>query len=285
MRSVTSNGVAIPFDDRHFAPMVDSTELLDDPVALRQRYRRDGYLYLRAVLDPDRLRRLRHSYFSMFDPRYLDQHHPVEAGIFSGLHPTELAPHGTPGHPAHRFVRSPQFTAFAGDKTLAELAATVLGAPCHVLPRQIVRHFDRSSCRASRAHRDRRYLDEGSDRLLTMWIPLLDVPLATGGLIYLEDSADPNGVELAVPRRRTDRPDDRRAISHDLAWVAEQMGRRWLWRDFEAGDITVHSPWIVHATLDTTTDAMRLSADLRFLVDGAAPDRRWLAPWSGDDGY
>jgi hypothetical protein len=40
----------------------------------------------------------------------------------------------------------------------------------------------------------------------------------------------------------------------------------------------------VHASLDTTTDAMRLSADLRFLRRGQPADARWLVAWAGDDG-
>ena len=51
MPDPTSNGVAVPFDDRHFAPLRDSSSVLGDAAALRSRYREDGYLYLRGVLD------------------------------------------------------------------------------------------------------------------------------------------------------------------------------------------------------------------------------------------
>ncbi|MDQ6840391.1 MAG: phytanoyl-CoA dioxygenase family protein [Actinomycetota bacterium] len=285
MPTVTSNGIEIPFDARHFAPVVDSTALRHDPGALRERYRRDGYLYLRGVIDRERLRQLRDAYFGAFDPTYLDNHHPVEAGIFSGRRPRDLPAHGTVGHPAHTFVRGEAFAALAQGPELARVAAGVLGAPCQILPRKIVRHFDRSVPRASRAHRDHRYLDEGSERLLTMWIPLTDTPLATGGLIYLEDSNDVEVSDLDRLREVSDRPEDDRPISHDLSWVAEQLGRRWLWTDYRAGDVAIHSPRVIHASLDTTTDAMRLSADLRFLAVGEAPDPRWLDAWSGDDGY
>ncbi len=118
-----------------------------------------------------------------------------------------------------------------------------------------------------------------------MWVPLTDIPPATGGLIYLEDSDDVDTSELDRLRSVSDRPEDERPISHDLTWVAQELGRRWLWADYRAGDIAIHSPQVVHASLDTTTDAMRLSADLRFLAAGEAPDPRWQQPWAGDDGY
>ena len=66
--------------------------------------------------------------------------------------------------------------------------------------------------------------------------------------------------------------------------MAGELGRRWLWADYQAGDVTIHSPHIVHASLDTTTDVMRLSADLRFLRRGEPADDRWLQAWAGDDG-
>jgi ectoine hydroxylase-related dioxygenase (phytanoyl-CoA dioxygenase family) len=188
------------------------------------------------------------------------------------------------GHPAHAFVRSARFKSFATDPRLKELAATVLGGPVWQLPRAIIRHFDRSNPMASRAHVDYSYLDQGSDQLLTMWIPLGDCSRPTGGLVYLEGSHRETPARFERLHEITDRPSDDRAISHDLAWVAGELGRRWLWADYQAGDVTIHSPYIVHASLDTATDAMRLSADLRFLRAGEQPDGRWLQAWAGDDG-
>jgi hypothetical protein len=113
-----------------------------------------------------------------------------------------------------------------------------------------------------------------------------DCPLETGGLSYLEGSH-------SVPRRekdvlkdvRTDRPDDSRPLSHDLGWVADRLGGRWLYAGYRAGDVVIHSPHLVHATFGTATDVMRLSADIRFVPLTVEPDPRWLRPWSGDDGH
>ena len=84
--------------------------------------------------------------------------------------------------------------------------------------------------------------------------------------------------------KRTDRPSDTRPISHDLDWTAEQLGGRWLYADYRAGDVAIHSPHLIHASLDTQTDMMRMSVDVRFLPRGVDPDPRWLTKWSGDDG-
>lgn len=282
--TLTSNGMAVPFDEQHFAPLRDSSDLLSRPVALQARYADDGYLYLRGVLDRDAVLDLRAAYFAAFDAGYLRHGTSPDEGIFSGRRPTRLPAHGVPGHPAHAFVRSARFEAFAADPRLETLAAGVLGGPVARLPRAIVRHFDRSSPTASRAHVDYSYLDQGSDQLLTVWIPLGDCPPPTGGLVYLDGSHQIERSSFDCLRTISDRPGDTRAISHDLAWVSDRLGRRWRWADYQAGDVTVHSPHIVHASLDTTTAAMRLSADLRFLRQGQRADERWMQAWAGDDG-
>jgi ectoine hydroxylase-related dioxygenase (phytanoyl-CoA dioxygenase family) len=281
---ITSNGVAVPFDPEHAAPLTDSTAWRADPAALRERLAADGYLFLRGVLDPTKVLDARQAYFERFDPSYLQPGTTPRDGIFSGVRPKNLGAHGTSGHPAYDFVRSPAWQELVGDPILQKLAEDILGGTSILLPRQIVRQFDRSIARASRAHVDHTYLDGGTGEVVTMWIPLGDCPIEAGPLVYLEGSHRMGADELESLREINDRPDDRRPLSHDLGWVANRTGRRWRWSDFRAGDIAVHSPHIIHASLDAHTDAMRLSADIRFLRDDGVADPRWLSPWAGDDG-
>jgi ectoine hydroxylase-related dioxygenase (phytanoyl-CoA dioxygenase family) len=289
VHNLSSNGVAIPFDRDHFAPLVDTGRADGGAVPvsgdeLAARYRRDGYVLLRGLLDPVRLRNVRAAYFSRFDPSYLAPGTTAADGVFSGSRPDLLPAHGTAGHPAHAFVRSAEFLDLCREPALGALAQTLLGGPAAQLPRRILRHFDRSSPAASRAHTDYTYLDAGSDRLVTAWVPIGDCPLATGGLVYLEGSHRLDAAGLRALRSPSDRAADDRPLSHDLASVAERSGRRWLWTDYRCGDVVLHSPHIVHASLDVTTDAMRLSADLRWLADGEQRDERWSTAWAGDDG-
>jgi ectoine hydroxylase-related dioxygenase (phytanoyl-CoA dioxygenase family) len=278
-----SNGVPIPFE--RFAPMRESTALIDDPAALREQFRQDGYVYLRGVLDRDEVIRLRGRYFGMFDPAYLKDGTSPEEGVFSGEVPVGLPQHGVEGHPAHALVRDEAFARFVANPKLAKLATALLGGEVFQLPRQILRHFHRGSNMASRAHTDYVYMDRGSASIVTMWLPIGDCPVASGGLVYLEGSQHISQADLNVLKSvRTDRPGDLRPISNDLGWTADKLGGRWLYSDYQAGDVAIHSPNLVHASLDTTTDAMRMSADIRFLPTSVEPDPRWLTPWSGDDG-
>ncbi len=280
-----SNGLAVPTDPDHFAPLRDSTALIGDPDELRKRFHRDGYVYLRGVLDRNEVLGVRAAYFSMFGPGYLKPDTTAADGVWSGEALPGLPPHGVVGHPAHRMVRSKLFARFVANSTLERLARFLLEEPEVMrLPRQIVRHYHKGPL-SSRAHTDFDYLDRGSDHIVTIWIPVGDCPVPTGGLVYLENSHTLDSHQLrALKTLRTDRPGDPRPISHDLAWTQKMIGGRWLYADYRAGDVTIHSPYIVHASLDTTTDVMRMSADVRFIPITVEPDPRWLTPWSGDDG-
>jgi hypothetical protein len=282
MRS--SNGVPLEFDDLHFAPMRDSTGLRYDTGRLRERYRQDGYLLLRGVLPESRVWRLRAEYFATFPAAYFKQGTERSAGVYSGHPPVGLPPYGVPGHPAHDFVRGRVFAEFTAQPGLEGLARALLGAPVALVPRKVLRHFDASSKEATRAHVDRAYPSGADSDLVTMWIPLGDCPVETGGLVYLEGShrLAPGAVDR--PRTVTDRPHDRRPFSHDLAWTARTLGGRWLWTDFRAGDVALHCPDLVHASLDTVTETMRLSTDIRFQRAGLPIRQEWTRPWSADDG-
>jgi ectoine hydroxylase-related dioxygenase (phytanoyl-CoA dioxygenase family) len=281
---VTSNGKTIPFDECHFTPMRDSAELLNNGAALRERFRQDGYLLVRSLLDSEKIRWLREKYFQRLPVGFLKEGTAPAEGVFSGTIPRDTVSYGISGHAAFDFVRSAEFRQLAEESALLRLTETLLEGPTQILPRQIVRHFHSGSRRASRAHTDFEYMKEGADRVVTTWIPLGDCTLEMGGLVYLEGSEALSDREQELVHEVNDRPDDKRPLSHDLSWTSHVTGRRWLWTNYSAGDVAVHGPRIVHASLDTTSDVMRLSADLRFQRHSEKIDPKWTKPWSADDG-
>jgi hypothetical protein len=283
--ALASNGVELAFDARLFAPMRDSTDLLDAPAALARRFRDDGYVLLRGVLDRADVMALRADYFSRLDPVMLAPGTSPEEGIFSGELPSGLPEYGTPGHPAYELVRSAHFDRFTRDPRLLRVAESVLSGPAELVPRRILRHFTRAQARASRAHVDFDYMGHGSDEAVTAWMPIGDCPIECGGLVYLAGSHHATRAELDGLRVHTDRPGDSRPISNDLGLTAQTLGGKWLWTDFTAGDVVLHSPHMVHASLDDLSDVMRLSVDVRFKLRAAPADERWLTDWSADDGF
>ena len=283
--AMSSNGIAVPVDDATFAPQREFPDWRARPDEMRARFSADGYVLLRGALDRESVLDLRADYFARFDPVMLAPGTSPRDGVYSGVEPPGLPEYGTAGHPAYELVRSAGFDAFSRSPRLRSIAETLLDGPVELLPRRILRHFQRSAARASRAHVDWDYMDHGGERVVTAWIPLGDCPVECGGLVYLEGSHTIPHADLDPLREHTDRPHDRRPISNDLGRTAEVLGGRWLWTDYRAGDVVLHSPHLVHASLDNTSDVMRLSADLRFRRSDARPDERWNDAWSADDGF
>ena len=73
--------------------------------------------------------------------------------------------------------------------------------------------------------------------------------------------------------------------SNDLAAMADELDTRWLIADYEAGDMVVHSPYMVHAsTMNVDPDRrIRLSTDIRYQRVRDEIDVRWNNHWSFDD--
>ncbi len=125
------------------------------------------------------------------------------------------------------------------------------------------------------------YVREGTDRVLSIWIPLGDCPVEFAGLCHWEGSHqwvmqdERNGV-----LRRAE------WITADLPMLAEQYDSRWLLADYEAGDVVVHSAHIVHAATDNVDaeNRIRLSTDIRYQRVSEPIDWRWQEHWFGGDG-
>ncbi|MBX7201231.1 MAG: phytanoyl-CoA dioxygenase family protein [Rhodospirillaceae bacterium] len=281
--TLTSNGSPIPYTSQYFGALRETT-----PAALsdiRARYNDDGYVLLRGAVPAEKVWDIRSAYLDLFGPE-MCKDGDTRRGEFAGRMPA-LPNHGLKGHPAHAFVRSEAFRAFTRLPVFKEIAEAIFGNEAEQIRRTPLRHFIPGRKGASRAHLDKTYIEGVPADLVTLWVPLGDCPVEAGALLYLDGSHKDAGLEADMRKydAPTDRAHDTRPITHDLKWLSDKTGRRWLTTHFKAGDIVVHSPSIVHASTDTHVDMMRVSTDIRFQRKGAASDPRWHADWSADDGY
>ena len=90
-----------------------------------------------------------------------------------------------------RIVPGPEYQALCTAEGDCRLVRMVPRDDVHLHRRKIIRHTKPGESgigTATQAHYDLVYLREGSDRVLSMWIPLGDCPRERGGLAYLEGS-------------------------------------------------------------------------------------------------
>lgn len=260
----------VPDDDRN------------DRVALWDRLQRDGYLYLPQFLHPDVVHRFRAYYFEQLaDARLTDPDTPYGDGRDSGQ---------TIDRAAMRrclfktVVPGPEYEAFCTQPALYRWFEWMYRDEPFLHKRRILRHIrpgEQGVGTSTQAHYDLVYLREGTDKLLSAWIPLGDVPIERGPLIYLEGThldfirAEAHGEKLPAA-----------SLTADLPGLANRHNRRWLGTDFRAGDMMIHSPYMVHASLDNvdSNGLLRLSTDIRYQRHSDPIDWRWQNYWHDRDG-
>jgi ectoine hydroxylase-related dioxygenase (phytanoyl-CoA dioxygenase family) len=288
---LTSNGFALSTTPERLG-MLAPTDPRQPRAALWEQYRAQGYLWLKGILDPGEVWEFRRRYFAAFaETGLLAPGTDPQAGIFSGTSPA--------GHnrKISEIVRWAAFEAFCLSRPIREFYEMFLEGAPYLHKRKLIRHFVPDDPNATGAHYDLIYLRGGTDRICTSWIPIGDVTVAMGGLIYLEGSdAWGRRKEAEFRALNADLPPEERISAYNknmkagwlgknLAEFADALATRWLAADYEAGDMVVHSPYMVHAST-TNTDPqrrIRLSTDIRYQRVTDEIDVRWQNHWSLDD--
>jgi Phytanoyl-CoA dioxygenase (PhyH) len=255
----------------------------DDRDAMWARVRERGYLYLPGQLDADTVNRFREYYFSKLEPTGL-----LEPGTDPGL---GVGAQGDVDRGLMReilfgdIVPGANYEALTAHPAIWGWFSWFFEDEVFLHKRKIIRHIrpgESGIGTATQAHYDLVYLREGSDRVLSMWIPLGDCPVEMGGLAYLEGS---HHWALAGERDKGIRLPPR-SMTADLPGLANEHDARWLLANYQAGDVMVHSAYMVHASTDNVdrSNRIRLSTDIRYQRAGEPIDWRWQEHWNPDDG-
>lgn len=238
---------------------------------LHAQYRQNGYLWLKGFFEPDVILNFRDYFFET---------------LFSGA------------KTFFEIVSSPEYEEFCTMPRLWDFYQAFLEGEPYLHKRKIIRFTHPGSDNCTGGHYDLIYLRAGTDRLCTSWIPLGDIPVEMGGLLYLEHSdAVGRKLEAEFSVKNADLPPEERIsaynrnmreagwISTDLVDMAERFESRWLIADYEAGDMVIHSPYMIHAATSNRDplERMRLSTDIRFQRADDLIDQRWASHWVPDD--
>ncbi len=272
---------------------LESSETSSSLSRLQERYRDHGYLWLRQLLPRAEVLEFRRHFFEAFrDTDLLAPGSDPLEGFFSGSETPALI------HKRQmELVRSAAYEAFCLHPRLWRFLDRFLGGMSYLHKRKMVRYTRPGEPNGTPAHYDLIYLRGGTDRIVTAWIPLGDIPVHMGGLVYLEGSdALGRRMEAEFARQNIDlSPEERISaynrnmaeggwVSKDLPDMAERFEARWLWADYEAGDVMLHSPYMIHAaTANTDSRRMRLSTDIRYQNVQDEVDVRWNNHWSLGD--
>lgn len=270
-----------------FGELRESSDLLGNGAALRQRMADDGYLFFRGLLDRDKIEAARRDVLTRIAGEDgLDPAVPLMEG--------RLRENVRIGFRADLTRRSEAIRNVVFDGEMMDFFATFLGGE--------VRHLDyiwlRSvgPGRGTAPHGDSVFMNRGTSDLFTAWTPLGEIGTQLGGLIMLENSHKLENIKEAYGRLDVDTYCSNLdhstvfsvpgietwfgQISSDPVDLREQLGGRWLTTDFQMGDVLVFSMFTLHASLDNQTEHhIRLSLDTRYQLMSEPVDERWI----GDD--
>lgn len=291
--TLTSNGALLDTSPERLGQLVPTDP--ETPLGrLREQFRTQGYVWLKGFFDREAILNFRERFFLAFADLGLlaPESNPREGRYSGGEVPLRAV-----NQRLMEFVRSAAYESFCLQPKLWRFYDDLLEGPSYLHKRKIVRYTLPHASRSTGAHYDLIYLRSGTERVCSSWIPLGDTPVEMGGLVYLEGSdalgrrmeADFTAANRSLSREERisayNKNMDESWLTQDLRTLAENADARWLAADYEAGDMVVHSAYMIHAATDNKDpeNRLRLSTDIRYQNVRDEIDARWANHWSLDD--
>ena len=266
---------SMEFGTPQFGPFEDSSGILEDSGALRNRLKEHGYLFIRGFHPRDEVLAVRQLILSEFH----------RAGV---LLPGTLPSEGVAGSPSGinpwtRLKVSPEMRRLIEAKRVFELFERIFNKAALCLDLKIFRSAKTGD--HTGAHYDAVYVGQGSANVHTLWMPFGDVPIEQGTLVINQGSHSlPGFARLRDTYGKMDVDRDRILgakgslpgwFSHDPVEILNRFGGRWVTDDFQAGDILIFGLHTMHISTTNTTNRYRLSVDARFQPSDEPADQRW----------
>lgn len=241
---------------------VDSSDLLNEPEALRARAAEDGYLFFKNRLPAGEVLALRAELLAVVE-KYgwrqpgqdalggLIDYDAINRLTEEAMHRTDV---GVTAEAYHDVQKLERFHRLPHHPRLLEIYRTLFGREILVHPRHIARMITPHTCMVpTPPHQDFPYI-QGTANTWTCWFPVGDCPRALGGLTVLKGSHRQGYLPVrpakgaggfAVPMCPTDTD--------------------WVEGDFATGDVLTFPSHTVHKALRCQfKDRIRLSLDVRY---------------------
>jgi len=306
---LTSLGRRLDLDPSRFGFVQPCNHLLDDPVAMREFFEAEGYLFMKQLLPREIILDARRSILEAVEAEgQLDADRDPMDGV---VHPDFLESFTLDAKPTFKgadgAVRNPdRKMAFRPDlgANNPEVKRVVFGPELAKFYSRFfgaaVRHFDfiwlrmMGPGKGTASHCDWVYMGRGSSKLMTCWIPYGEIPLHVGGLILLERShlqADRIASYLAqdVDAYCENVPAQVEKVAKGGGWshrgwlstcpesLPEKFETRWLTCEhWEPGDFITFNMRLIHGSLDNHSDRVRISTDTRWQPADEPADDRWI---------
>jgi ectoine hydroxylase-related dioxygenase (phytanoyl-CoA dioxygenase family) len=287
---LTCNGRDIDTSPDRFGWLCDSSSLLNNDIALRERMACDGYLYLPGFLKSPDIQAAREAAREavcqiLADDDKLNLAYDINQAVSRPDSDMRLRMDiGNQTRVSHFLDR------IVSSKEIMNLYRRLLGGPAKHYKCMWLRTM--TSKNGAAPHCDIVFFGRGTQNLLTAWVPLGNIPLSLGGLFVLEGSHKNEylrstycTMDIDIVCTNLNNKSQMNvagypgtgALSMDTAKLQEDLQCRLLTAlEYKIGDLLTFSACTVHGSFDNTTPAIRLSFDTRFQLENEPFDERYL---------
>ncbi|SFS87543.1 Phytanoyl-CoA dioxygenase (PhyH) [Paenibacillus sp. BC26] len=250
----------------HLTALRSSNDILHDVDAIRNRLQEDGYLLLRDFHKREEVLSARKRILEKIDRMgKLNRDTLLEEGIMADGSKSIFMGGTNEDLPELLNVLNGEHVLRFFDELMGEKTMTY-----HYKWLRAVGKGDYTG-----AHYDIIYMGRGTHNLYTVWSPIGDVNYAMGGLALCLNSH--NFEELKATYGKKD--SDRDGVGHytdDPLAITEKFGGKWATTEFRAGDVLIFGMFLMHCSLENTTNHYRLSVDTRYQSASDKVDERWI---------
>jgi len=265
----TMNKKPMELNGKYLGLLRESHALLGDREALQARMEEDGYLLIRGLHNPEKVKTARRFLLEKLDENeQLDKSHPLmdaipatgKRGAFMG------------GNKA--VTHAPAFLGVVESPEIMNFCEQYFGAPVLTYDYKWLRVVGPDGFTG--AHYDIVYMGRGTKQVLTCWTPLGDVPLEMGPLMLLVGSHRFEVIKETYGKMDVDRDHVTGSFSYDPIELVDRYGGQWQTSSFQMGDVLIFGMYTMHGSLDNTTPHFRLSTDTRYQRADEPVDERWI---------
>jgi len=249
----------------HLTELRDSNAIMHDFSALKERMAEDGYLLLRGFHDREQVLRARHAVLGKMNKLgKLARDTLLEEGVMADGSKSLFMGGTNEDLPELLDVLNGAHIMSFFDQLLGETSLTY-----HYKWLRAVGKGDFTG-----AHYDIVYMGRGTHNLYTVWSPLGDVDYAMGGLALCLGSHRFDELKASYGSKDSDRDGIGHYTSDPLV-ITGKYGGTWATTEFKAGDVLIFGMFLMHCSLENTTNQYRLSVDTRYQSSLEQIDERW----------
>ena len=263
------NGIKVP--QNLLGNLIETNLLESKDTDLQNALKKDGYIYIKNVIDEDEIAKAREDVFQKLG-EVNELKHPFVNGIASGKSNRDVL-FSNRGKFWEQVSNISSIRNITNGKTLNK----IFGMPSVGFDFIFLRAV--AGGKFTHMHCDAGFFTRATQKVLTCWLAFTDVPLNKGPLFVIEGSHKYDDIYKKYYGFDVDKNKDLKATidSHPIDFAKERNSKI-LTTHFNPGDILIFGMYTVHGTFENHSkdNKIRLTCDIRFQPQKEPKDPRYF---------